>query len=277
MQEPENELVSVVMATWRGDRLGHFQEAVAGVLAQTWTPLELVIVANGPLSDAHRAWTDALAEADTRVRVVRLPENVGPAGARNAGFAEARGAWIAVADADDLCEPNRVARQVAFLRETGADLAGSDLCYMNENGEPRERKTMPRDHDAIRRSALRFSPINNPTVLARATVFREEPYNPRYRVAEDYELWVRLLRSGRWRLGNVPEPLVRMRRPDDFYRKRRGWTCFVNDLAVRMRALPLYPSWTWTWRAPLALGLSALRLMPAPLLARIYLARNKMG
>src|SRR5579859_6471888 len=74
--------------------------AVGSALDQTHPPLEVIVVDDGSTDDTADV-AQRLALADPRVRVIRLPENGGPAKARNAGLDLARGEWVAVLDADD--------------------------------------------------------------------------------------------------------------------------------------------------------------------------------
>jgi glycosyltransferase involved in cell wall biosynthesis len=268
-------MVSVVMATYGGDALPLLRRAVDSVLTQTLDDLELLVVADGPLDPGTDAWLESRATEDPRLRVLHLEANRGPAAARNRGFAEARGRYIAVADADDRSLPERLARQVAWLEEQRLDLAGTYLRYLDEDGRLVAEKELPISPEAVRRAALWFSPVNNPTVLARAQVLRENSYDERFRFAEDYDLWVRLLRRG-FRLGNQPEVLYEMRVPAGFSRRRSGWRCFANDLATRWRALALYPAWQRPALAGLALGLSALRLLPGAWMGLVYRARHRV-
>lgn len=100
--------VSVVIAAF--DAESTIAEAVDSALAQRGVSLEVIVV-----DDSSRDRTAAIAAgfSDDRVKVLVLPENRGPGGARNAGFAVARGRWIAVLDADDALFPGRLAAMIA--------------------------------------------------------------------------------------------------------------------------------------------------------------------
>ena len=273
MREPP--LVSVVMATYAGDRPDDLGRAIESILRQTHERFELIVVKDGPVPPELNAVLGAWTARDERVRTVALPSNTGPAAARNRGFEEASGTYIAVVDADDVSMPVRLERQLAFLVESGADLAGTFLRYVDSAGKVLATKEMPTTPEGIREKMIWFSPVNNPTVMAKAEVLKKMPYDPRFRVAEDYDLWVRLVKAG-FTLRNQPEYLYDMQVPAEFWAKRSGMRCFRNDLASRLKAVSLYPVFRRPWCLVLAVGLSMMRLLPKPCLAWVYAARNRM-
>jgi len=105
-------LVSVLVAAY--DSAASLPTALGGLLAQRWRNLEILVV-----DDASRDDTAAVAarfaEADPRVRLIRMPRNGGAYMARNRGLAEARGAFVTLHDADDWSHPGKIATQAAFL------------------------------------------------------------------------------------------------------------------------------------------------------------------
>lgn len=99
-------LVSCVVPVFNGAL--YLREAIDSIEAQTWRPLEIIIVDDGSTD----ATPEIIAALGGRVRALRQP-NRGPAAARNAGIAAASGAFIAFLDADDLWIPEKLATQMA--------------------------------------------------------------------------------------------------------------------------------------------------------------------
>ncbi|WP_165699981.1 glycosyltransferase [Ornithinimicrobium ciconiae] len=116
----DGELVTVVMSAFRPDE--DLLLAVRGVLEQTWSNLELLIV-----DDASPAAFEPLLEEaaglDQRVRVVRAPRNGGTYEARNLALQLAQGRWMTFQDSDDWTHPRRVELQVRHLLENPTVLA----------------------------------------------------------------------------------------------------------------------------------------------------------
>lgn len=198
-------LVSVIMpcynaAPWLG-------AALASILAQTHTELELLAVDDGSTDSTPDILARA-AKRDPRLRVLRMQANAGIVAALNAGLDQARGAYIARMDADDLALPQRFARQLAFLEDSGVDLCGSWFTEFG-HGIPRTVR-WPHGEAALRTAMLFQNSICHPTLLAKRRVFANLRYRQDYLLAEDYDLYARAYRD--FRLANVPEALLRYRR-----------------------------------------------------------------
>ena len=123
--------VSVVLPTW--NRMRWLPDAVASVRAQTFADLELVVVDDAS-TDGTPGYLASL--GDPRVRVVRLARRSGPARARNAGAAAARGDLLAFLDSDDLWLPRKLEAQVEATRRAGAGWSYTAWGHADEEGRP---------------------------------------------------------------------------------------------------------------------------------------------
>ena len=101
------------------------ERAVRSALGQTMGSLELLIVDDGS-RDHSLELARRLAAADARARVIRLPENRGKAHAMNRAIAEAAGVWIAMLDADDWYEPERLAALVSAAEARHVPMAADN-------------------------------------------------------------------------------------------------------------------------------------------------------
>ncbi len=126
-------LVSVVIASYNA--AATLPMTLDSVLAQSYPNIEIIVVDDG--SKDHT--TQVLERYAGRVRIVQK-QNGGLASARNAGCKAARGDFIALLDADDLCAPERIGIQVDFLSsQPGVVLCGSDFSLFDETGVLSER------------------------------------------------------------------------------------------------------------------------------------------
>lgn len=102
-------LVSVIIGTY--NIAGLIRETLDSVLAQTWQPLEVIVVDDGSSDDTWQV----LQSYGDRIHAIRQA-NGGVAAARNTGLRHARGEFIALMDHDDLCMPDRIAIQMDCLQ-----------------------------------------------------------------------------------------------------------------------------------------------------------------
>ena len=154
-------LVSSIIPVYNGE--AYLREAVESILAQSYRPLEIIIVDDGS-TDATALVARSFGDP---VRWVHQ-ENAGPAAARNRGIGEARGRFIAFLDADDLWLPERLVRQVAEL-EADPDLACS-VCLIQNFWMPDVAAEAER-----RRDDPRAGPV--PGYLSTGMVVRREAFD----------------------------------------------------------------------------------------------------
>jgi glycosyltransferase involved in cell wall biosynthesis len=162
----------------------YLTEAVESVLAQSYRPLELLLVDDGS-TDGSADCIAHLADTHDGVRLLRLSHNQGQAAARNAALLRARGEFLTFLDADDVMMPDRLAFQIDYLvTHRDVDVIIGSAEYVLEPGvAPPEWLRGP---VAASRSRHR-DPM---TMLARRGVFdRVGLFDTSYRVGEDTE-WV---------------------------------------------------------------------------------------
>ena len=102
--------------------------AVRSALAQTETAIEIIVIDDGSQDDSH-AVACTLAAEDPRVRVLRMDSNGGKPRAMNHAIASARGRWIAVLDADDWYDPQRLDVLLAAGEAQGVDMVADNLHF----------------------------------------------------------------------------------------------------------------------------------------------------
>jgi glycosyltransferase involved in cell wall biosynthesis len=112
-------LVSVVLTYFKLE--SYVEDAIRSVFEQTYRPLELIVVNDGAMREADLI----LAELATRYPIVLLTQpNSGLGAARNFGISQTRGEFVVPLDADNVLEPDFIARGVELLR------ARPDLAYV---------------------------------------------------------------------------------------------------------------------------------------------------
>jgi hypothetical protein len=201
--------VSVIMATYNGAAL--VGETVESVLAQSFGDFELVIV-----DDASSDDTLARLRAfdDSRITIIPAERNGGPVLARNRAFAAARGRYIAGLDQDDLCHPDRLAKQVAWLEAhpDGVLVASAVRVLMADGSLANDESVPAHTSPALLRWLLHFgNPLTWSSVMIRGEAARQLDMfeRPDRLYAEDFDLYHRLSRLGA--MARLDEPLLTYR------------------------------------------------------------------
>lgn len=201
--------VTVLIPAFNAERF--VGAAIESVLAQTFKDFELLVIDDGSTdSTATRICTFG---RDARLRVVSHCKNLGRPATRNHGIDLARGEYIAFLDADDVCAPERLERQVAHLDShrhvTGV---GSWMSSIDDHGCPLTDQTyaLPRDADNIACRMLFECSLAQSAITIRRSAFTAYRYDESFWIAQDYELWARMIVTCRFT--NLPEPLTCYRR-----------------------------------------------------------------
>lgn len=190
-------------------------ECLESLAVQTLAAHEVLAVDDGS-RDGTRALLEAARERDGRIRVLDA-RGRGLVAALNAGLDAARAPLVARMDADDVCHPERLARQVAHLAaHPEVDIVGCGVHLLDEVEGNHGMRAYVRwlngllDHDAIVRDLWVESPLAHPSVMARRSVLAALGGYRAVDGPEDYDLWLRAYAHG-VRFAKVPEVLLAWR------------------------------------------------------------------
>ena len=187
-------LVSVIMSM--RNSAATVKAAVRSVLQQTLADWELIVIDNGSSDESGAMVAGA---NDPRIRLVREASTSFLSVRLNQAVALCRGEFIARMDADDICFPERLSRQVACLREhPELDLLGCGALAFRSSGELVGEMPIGLDHKEIAARPFVGFPLPHPTWCGRASWFRNNPYNAELGYAEDQDLLLRSFRHSRF-------------------------------------------------------------------------------
>lgn len=181
-------LVSVLLPCRNGART--LELALHSVLNQTFKDFELLLLNDGSTDDSVEI---ARSLGDVRIRVLGDDVGRGLPWRLNEGVKASRGLYIARMDADDVCFPERFARQVEFLEaRSDVDLVGCRAVVFRDSEEIVGLLPFARDHAALCARPWRNIPLPHPSWMGRRSWFEAHPYRlPEVRRAEDQELLLR--------------------------------------------------------------------------------------
>jgi len=207
----------------------HFRAAVDSIRRQTMSDWELLIVED----PSPRSASASLAEVDDpRIRHLQRREKGTLVESLNWGLAESLAPLVARADADDVCEPDRLEKQLAFLRDhPEVDVLGSQLAIIDDEGQPWGYRDYPLHHEAIARSMTISNAVAHPSVVfKKQCVLAAGGYRGFF--SEDYELWSRLMHR-QAHFANHPEALVHYRVVPQGVRRANVRNTLRSTLAIK--------------------------------------------
>lgn len=221
--------VSVIIPTH--NRREYVRDAIASVVAQTCRDFELIVVDDGSDDDTGTVVAD-FSSVCPGVRYVRQA-NRGVSVARNTGVALSRGCYLAFLDSDDVWQPAKLERQLAFF---GAHPQAS-ICQTEEIWLRRGVRVNPHTKhrkmggDIFARSLERCLVSPSAVMLRRAVFDRVGGFDPRLPACEDYDLWLRIGATQPIHLLDAPLVIRRGGHPDQLSHRFWGMDRF------RVRAL----------------------------------------
>jgi succinoglycan biosynthesis protein ExoO len=225
--------VSVVLPSYNAQ--GCIMRAIDSLRAQTFAEWEAIVIDDAS-ADGTAALVEGICREEPRLGLIRLARNGGPAHARNAGLAVARGTWIALLDADDAWRPDRLAR----LLEQAAD---ADAVFDNLAGyDPLDRVETPALFPMFPAGALTIEALLSPRIAGSRydfgylkPIMRREflhdhgiRYDESLRTSEDLLLYTTVLLVGA-RTRTVPAPLYLYTTPPE----RAGGAAFHSHTVPR--------------------------------------------
>lgn len=192
-------LISVVMGVHNGG--AELDAAVDSVLSQDGVELEFIVVDDGSTDDTAERLARRAA-SDQRLRVLTLPRNRGLTEALIRGCAEARGEFIARQDCGDRSLPGRFRQQLEWLQQRPRAVLVS--CHTRTLGLYGETLDENRMSSAALAEALNgisahgyAGPPHHGSVMMRTSAYRRVGgYRQPFVVAQDFDLWLRLLEVG---------------------------------------------------------------------------------
>ena len=270
--------ISVLMSVYKSEKPTNLDRALKSVWDdQTLKPDEVVLIEDGPLGEDLSAVVE---EWKTRLGgnvfvVLRNEVNLGLTKSLNKGIRQVRSEYIARMDSDDISDPKRFERQVAYLeKHPEVDVVGGALQEFNEENPNLNVRHYPQTPRESRKYIVKASPLAHPTVMMRRRIFDSGiTYNEKYRTNQDLALWFELLSKG-YKIANLPEVTIYFRRDDGLF-KRRNRSRAINEFKIYMKGIWHWYGYTWKYVSPVAR--LCFRLLPTSLVQWIYGSNIRKG
>lgn len=226
--------VSVIMACYNS--LPFLDEAIQSLLDQTERDWELIAV-DDCSTDATLVRLNEWAALDSRIRVVRMPENGGAGAARDFALKQPlNGEYIAIFDGDDVSLPDRFRKQIAYLQSHSDVVAlGTQADLINEKGDLVGTKTFPIAADALYQLMYTAIPIQLPSLMVNRKLLPADfDWFEGWRYSEDTLLFFKLAHYGK--LANLAESYILYRSYPDSTSSRHAKRYFYQTWEGRKLA-----------------------------------------
>ncbi len=181
-------LVSVITPLYNSEI--YIQACINSVISQTYTNWEMIIIDDGSTDNSVEIVERVI---DKRIRLIKLPENMGASYARNIAIKLAKGIYIAFLDADDLWNSEKLKLQIKFMEEKNISFSYTSYGFANENGVilPKIQMVLP---TVNYEKMLKNNYIGCLTAIYNCSELGKI-YMPDFRKRQDWGLWLQLLKK----------------------------------------------------------------------------------
>jgi teichuronic acid biosynthesis glycosyltransferase TuaG len=200
--------VSIITPLFNAEKF--IEDTIQSVLNQTYENWEMLIVDDGS-TDNGLELAQKHAQRDSRIKVIQLGQNHGPAKTRNKAIEMATGRFIAFLDSDDLWEAEKLTTQIEFMLLHNHAFTYTAYYKMSEDGVVGNILNVPDKIDY--NSLLNTCPIGCLTVIY-DTDKLGKMYMPNIKKRQDYGLWLSILKKIPYAYG-INEPLAKYRVRND--------------------------------------------------------------
>ena len=220
--------VSIVLNIWNGDNHVSLRRSLNSISQQKLKPDEVIAVIDGAISsDLEAVVSQFVKQNDFQVRLIRLPTAKGLWYGRNQGIAASRNEFIALHDADDVMHPERLSVQIRKMLANGIDVLGSPVFEFDTiSGEIIGLRKFDTDKEILKKM-LWQNVVNNSSVLLRKSAVDSVGGLRNVYLAEDYDLYLRLLRAGK--NISITNEILQAFSVDGKTSKRRGGVKFFSS------------------------------------------------
>jgi glycosyltransferase involved in cell wall biosynthesis len=224
---------SVLMSLYSRETPSSLECALKSITSQTLPPPEVILVIDGLIGEELESIVQ-LHLTLLPIKIVRLPKNVGLAGALNEGLKHCSYDLVARFDTDDWCSPERFEAQFRWInKHPDVDVLGTWIAEfeVDPNVTSGLRK-VPLEHAQIARFAQIRNPMNHMTVMYRKSAVNSAGGYQALDLMEDYWLWVRMILNGS-KFANLPQVFVHARAGAGLLARRGGMRYVKSEIKAQ--------------------------------------------
>lgn len=226
-------LISVVMPVYNIEH--YVGSAIESILNQTYKKFEFIIIDDAS-SDSTRNILKKVRAKDKRIILIRNRKNLGVTKSLNKALKLVKGKYIIRMDADDWSYPDRFELQVKLMEDhPDVVVSGSYIEVCDSNLRTKYIRKYKIDDSSIRKHLFRYSPFAHAATIWQAKVLKKERYNEVITVSQDYELYFRVGKIGKFM--NLSKPLLKLRMHEGAVSVIKSDLQSKNTILIRLNAV----------------------------------------
>lgn len=213
----------------------YVRTALESILNQKYSNFEFIIIDDGS-NDGTSGILRSFKKRDKRIVLRRNKKNIGVSRSLNKALSLARGKYIIRMDADDWSYPDRFELQVKLMQDNpDVVVSGSFVEVCDSKLRVRYVRKYNIDDASIRKHLFRYSPFAHPATIWQAKVVKKELYNEVINVSQDYELYFRVGKMGKFM--NLGKPLLKLRIHEHSVSTTMNDLQLKNTVLIRLSAV----------------------------------------
>ncbi len=182
------EKISVIVPVYNSHK--HIKECLDSIINQTYKNIEILVI-NDKSTDNSLEIINSF--KDKRIKIINLKKNSGVAVARNKGIEEATGNYICFIDSDDYWYPEKLKKQIKFIKNNNYAFIYSDYEFLSS--KRKHRAIVPKS--ITYKQALKNTTIFTSTVMFNMHILnKEDIYMPLIKRGQDTACWWQVLKKG---------------------------------------------------------------------------------
>lgn len=260
---------SVLLSLYAREQPDWLSACLDSICAQSIQPDEIIIVLDGAIGHALQTVVKRY-QNKLSIKTIPLTQHLGLGNALNIGITHCQHEWIMRMDTDDICAPERFARQWNFIQQhPDITLFSGQIAEFSDSPEQTNTiRYVPQSDQDIRHYAQWRNPINHMAAAYRKSAVQAVGGYQHHQWMEDYNLWLRIIAAG-YKTANLPDILVYARAGHNMHARRRGLRYLLSEWQLLRLKQQLNSQ-------PLLLALvcfmlrGSCRFLPTTLLGNLY-------
>ena len=184
------DLVSVIIPYYKKKK--YISETIDSALNQSYKNLEIIIIYDDEsLEDLN--FLEQFKKKDERISIIKNQKNLGVGESRNIGISKSKGSYLAFLDADDIWKPNKLDKQITFMRSKDYDVTHTSYLIINEFKKVIGKRTA-RSFSGLN-ELLKSCDIGTSTMVIKKDLINDKIKFPSLTTKEDFVLWLKLLKE----------------------------------------------------------------------------------